>query len=82
MRKNTKNVFNAWMNRRSEKKQNSIWTDGVHIYSYNVPIVERLPDGGYMVDVDQYSVTTSVHQNATRHLMLQNGITEWTLKNR
>lgn len=82
MRKNTKSVFNAWMNRRSERKQESVWTDGVNIYSYNVPIVERLPDGGYMVDVDRYSVTTSVHQNATRHLMLQNGITEWTIKNR
>ena len=66
MRKNTKNVFNAWLNNRSERKQKSIWTDGKNIYSYNTIIIQMDIAGYYVMNMQRYSCTTSNHQNSLR----------------
>lgn len=68
MRKNTKNVFNAWVKGHSEKKQNSIWTDGYKIYSYNTPILQYNDSGAIVIDMSKYSRTTTNHQNSIRRM--------------
>lgn len=74
MRKNTKEVFNAWFEGRASRKQNSVWTDGVMIYSYNVPILWNDADGHLTFNATKYSRTTSNHQNSLRSLCLQKHI--------
>ena len=65
MRKNTREVFDAWMNGIANCGQDSIWTDGERIFSYQTILVERTPRGP-VVNVTKYSQTTSTHQNAIR----------------
>lgn len=74
MRKNTENVFNAWMNGRSEKKQKSVWTDGVAIYSYNTLILFNNQDGALVFNNRKYSVTTSNHQNSIKRMCAERHI--------
>ena len=72
MRKNTQNVFNAWMNGRSEKKQKSVWTDSIHIYSYHTKILFTAnPDCEvpYRINMYKYSVTTTVQQRGIKALL-------------
>lgn len=68
MRKNTKNVFNAWVKGHSEKKQKSIWTDGYKIYSYKMPILQYNDAGAIVIDMTKYSRTTTNHQNSIRRM--------------
>lgn len=74
MRKNTQDTFKAWRAGRSYKGGGSaIWTDGVHIYSYGTPIVQK--DGERVFfNNSRYSVTTSCQQGGLRVLMDQAGI--------
>ena len=69
MRKNTQRVFNAWRNGVSDYKDKSIWTDGWRIFSYNTPIIQFGENWGFLIDMRQYSVTTSNHQNSLLTLM-------------
>jgi len=74
MRKNTEAVFNAWRNGVRYKRENSIWTDGIHIYSYNTHILVT-PDSAdmpYRFNTNRYSKTTSCHQNGLRMLIEEN----------
>lgn len=76
MRKNTENVFNAWLMGRSEKSQKSVWTDGVHIYSYNTLILVTPDDVNdpYRFNTNRYSVTTSCQQRGIKILCARNNI--------
>lgn len=76
MRKNTENVFKAWANGRSNKSQKSIWTDGIHVYSYNTVILVKPDeaDAPYRFNTNRYSRTTSCHQNAIKLMLDRNNI--------
>lgn len=77
MRKNTIRVFTAWRNniRDNKEKNKSIWTDGVHIYSYNTIILVTPDNIGdpYRLNVNRYSCTTSNHQNSLRVILQERG---------
>jgi hypothetical protein len=75
MRKGTQNAYNAWIQGRTCRKQRSLWTDGVTIYSYATPILWRDEDGRHHLDARKYSVTTTVHQNGLRVILNDKGIT-------
>lgn len=62
MRKNCAQVLDAWNNGRACSPAQSIWTDGVTIYSYSTAIVTGRVRP--IVNMTKYSVTTSTHQNA------------------
>lgn len=72
MRKGTQNVFNAWRQGKPLRKQRSIWTDGMAIYSYDTPIVST-ENCRTTVDNRKYSVTTTIHQNGLRFLLDSHG---------
>ena len=72
MRKGTQNVFNAWRQGRSLRKQHSIWTDGKVIYSYSTPIVST-ENCQTTFNARKYSVTTTIHQNGLRFLLDTHG---------
>ena len=72
MRKNTNEVFRAWMYGRSKGKPGaSIWTDGDAIYSYRTCIATR--DAGRLaravLNRTPYSITTTIHQNGLASAM-------------
>lgn len=75
MRKNCKDVLQAWKSCKRKESSDSIWTDGKIVYSYGTAILERRYDAIvskwlYFLNMTKYSVTTSVHQNAIySHLM-------------
>lgn len=79
MRKNTQNVFNAWLNGRSEKGQDSVWTDGSTIYSYNTPILWYNENQAVVINNQRYSVTTTVHQRGIQ-VICNNKHIEYILK--
>lgn len=69
MRANTGRVLGAWYGSRAAGKAGgSIWTDGVTIWSYQTALVSPLhpetADLPLVVNVTQYSPTTSGHRNA------------------
>ena len=70
MRVNCKRVLAAWQAGRKDQREQSVWTDGEHIYSYGTCIVATLPANApewwVVLNVTRYSVTTTVHQNALR----------------
>ncbi len=76
MRKNTIRVFGAWRKciRDNKEKRKSIWTDGIHVYSYNTIILVTPDNIGepYRLNMTKYSRTTSNHQNSLRALLIQN----------
>jgi hypothetical protein len=64
MRKNTVQVFGAWLKGDENRKQNSIWTDGDTIYSYGTAIATHGDNlGEVFMNRTKYSNTTSQHQN-------------------
>jgi hypothetical protein len=86
MRKNTQEVFSAWIAGKESRKESSIWTDGEMIYSYDIPILrdncppEFRPGSGLWLDVIKYSRTTSTHQNGLRALLETHGIQDEELR--
>jgi hypothetical protein len=73
MRKNTLEVFGAWMQGRERKRgRMSIWTDGETVYSYGTALLTRTEDGELIFNATKYSVTTSCQQNNLRELMEEN----------
>lgn len=68
MRKNTREVFIAWLNHRTHKSNGSIWTDGEKIFSYKTILVQKI-DGEVYLNRTKYSPTTSNHQNGLAVLL-------------
>jgi hypothetical protein len=75
VRKNTKEVFHAWLRQRRYAKHRAIWTNGFDIYSYDTCIVAW---GGSLTNPDicpavfnttSYSRTTSRHQRSLLELL-------------
>ena len=68
MRKNTREVLEAWIAKEAKgNRGESIWTDGKIIYSYNTWILAHNPQrSGYEVNGTKYSATTSSHQNSIK----------------
>ena len=62
-------VLSAWVNEESESGRNgneSIWfenLDAVYSYGKHFPLAVRLESGKYLVNGDNYSITTSQHQS-------------------
>lgn len=69
MRMGTMNVFKAWKEGRACKRQASLWTNGVDIYSYSTMIVKRDGERAVNFNDHRYSVTTTIHQNGLRALL-------------
>jgi hypothetical protein len=76
MRKNVQQVFEAWQQGRRLDLR-SISTDGQDIYSYGTCLVVRVPQvegcDRAVLNVTQYSRTTSAQQSALRTLLCQAG---------
>lgn len=66
MRKNCRDVLNAWHHDRSLRRAESIWTDGESIYSYRTCLVTLASNGRILFNATKYSPTTSNHQHAMR----------------
>lgn len=76
MRKNTQQVFDAFLHKREHRKAEAIWTNGDHIWSYATALLLRLPEHGtYALNVTRYSPTTSRHQSGLRTLLRRIGAT-------
>lgn len=74
MRKNTLQVFEAWLKGGENRKQNSIWTDGDTIYSYGTALAtfgDNLNE--VYLNRTKYSNTTSTHQNGLAYLLHREG---------
>jgi len=69
MRKNCKQTVEAWRMRKKKKVADSIWTDGISIYSYGTVLVKK-HDNKIFLNRTKYSVTTSVHQGALHAFLL------------
>lgn len=71
MRKNTREVFNAWKDGKRLKKCDSIWTNGEVIYSYNTWLLAPYPKriGKYLFNLTEYSRTTTNHQHSIEWLL-------------
>lgn len=64
MRKNCAAVLRSLQDRKLNRKADSVWTDGMHIYSYATCILAQKRDGTFVLNRTKYSVTTSIHQHA------------------
>ena len=74
MRKNTLEVFNAWLNGKENRKQESIWTDGTYLWSYKTAVAySSEPCECVWLNVTKYSKTTTNHVNSLRVLFERNG---------
>lgn len=51
----------------------TIWTDGVTIYSYRMPIAVKIGDRAMLVSQESPTVTTTIHRNDTRSILLNHG---------
>lgn len=77
MRRNLQEVVNYWRQGRQRNRArvgyNSVWTDGVAIYSYAITIF-RVIDGVAYLNVKRYTRTTSCHQNALERWLRATGV--------
>lgn len=75
MRKNCTKAFAAFLAGRSARPAQSIWTDGNTIYSYRTAILTKVPNEPRLaiLNVTQYSATTSVHQHSLAVALGQEG---------
>ena len=64
MRANARKALTAWEAGKRWRGAESIWSDGVSIWSYRTEIMTRDADGRVLLNVTRYSPTTSRHQNA------------------
>lgn len=77
MRKNCKDVLEAWRAGKKKGSSDSIWTQFGVVYSYNTEILSRRYDSIvqkwiYFLNMTKYSVTTSRHQNAIYDYIMRN----------
>lgn len=71
MRKNTREVWQAWQQGKARKACEAVWTDGTDIYSYGTCVVTCSDDGTPILNRTRYSVTTSGHQTSLAVLLGQ-----------
>lgn len=64
MRKNTKQVFDCLLSRQPCRKCESIWTDGMVVFSYYTPVGFFKDNIFTVVKKGCYSPTTTTHTNA------------------
>jgi len=69
MRKNTREVFNAWKQGKRKKFCDAIHTDFGEIYSYATLLVAQ-HDNTVVLNRTKYSITTSIHQGGL-HVLLE-----------
>jgi hypothetical protein len=74
MRKNTVEVFNAWMNGKALNRHRSIHTNGYSIYSYGTLLVMGHTGHGVLFNGTKYSPTTSRQQGDIGVLISRHGI--------
>ena len=75
MRKNTKEVFEAWRANQKLRKCQAVWTDGRSIYSYLTQILfPPIGEEVLCLNLKKYSITTTIQQNGLRFLLEQAGI--------
>jgi hypothetical protein len=64
MRKNTLRVIRSFNAGKEDRRDESIWTDGVTIFSYGTALFTNVEDRGVWVfNVTKYSNTTTRHQS-------------------
>lgn len=75
-RKNTQEAFKAWQSGKNHRKCDAIWTSGGILYSYNTPVAKfsQASEKVAYVNMERYSVTTTVQQRGILSLMNSNGI--------
>jgi hypothetical protein len=73
-RKNVEYVYQAWSKGKRVKPSESIWTDGIVIYSYNTWILARIRGGAVLLNATKYSVTTTQQQNGLRQLLRMDNV--------
>jgi hypothetical protein len=77
MRKNTRQVIEAFRKGVSKRPCDAIWTDGEDIYSYDTCLVARVRSkvGPQVLvyNLTQYSITTTIHQNALYGELIHDG---------
>ena len=66
MRVNTKEVLSALRDRKACRKADSVWTDGLHIYSYGTCILAQNRRGDFIMNETKYSPTTTDKQRGIR----------------
>ncbi len=72
MRKNAQQTMDAWHAGRSNQRAQSIWTDGISIFSYGTCLVTPVDVAvfddvaPFIFNATRYSVTTSIHQSGIR----------------
>jgi hypothetical protein len=72
MRKNTQEVWRAFRAGKACRKADSIWTDGVSIFSYRTCLLAPPElNGRYVFNDTRYSLTTTRHQHGLRMLMAE-----------
>jgi hypothetical protein len=72
MQANTKEVLNSLRDRKAYLKAASVWTDGLHVYSYNTCILAQTRRGDFILNETKYSRTTTNHQNGIQGNFLGN----------
>jgi hypothetical protein len=64
MRKNCRRAMKGMSEGKPSRGSESIWTDGVNVYSYRTCILARVSEHTAVLNRSQYSITTTIHQNA------------------
>jgi hypothetical protein len=74
-RKNVAKVVSKFVAAQAGKgdTHGAIWTDGDTIYSYAMPIATRIGQMAVYVSEDSPTVTTTIHRNNVRELLLREG---------
>lgn len=74
-RKNTQQAVQAWIEGKSHRKCDSIWTAGGKLYSYNTEIGKWSDADGNMaiVNTERYSVTTTCQQRGVMSELMKHG---------
>ena len=66
---NNKQVAQAFATGATKGKGSNLFIEGDTIYSYGryFPIARRLPKGGYWINPEKYSQSTTRHQSLVRN---------------
>lgn len=81
MRQSTRKVLEAFRRGEECHPRESIYTNGVEVYSYDAAIVVPVPEGhpgpeDYILNATKYSLTSSEKQNAARGFLGEDRIVE------
>lgn len=72
MRKNVMKAIDAMLaGKKWRDPRGSVWTDGVHVYSYNTCLIARYHSNGerFALNATKYSQTTGRQQSTARHYL-------------